>query len=128
MTNEDVLQRPTYGCQIMVQSEEEKRLRKQIRKEEKKINKIMSNVEGGDDEDEEDFQFDPIDLRTKRQAALANAMSQPMFKEASEKNQAAAVAATEQYPFVFDSQNAAKSTAGNYILNYYGAKFFFKMF
>ena len=97
----------------MVQSEDEKRLRKQVRKEEKKLNKILSSKM--DETDDQDFQFDPIDLRTKRQAALANAMSQPMFKEraGSSGTNAAAAATVEQFPFVFDSQNSAKSTAGN---------------
>ena len=39
-----------------------------------------------------EFVFDPIDLRTKRQAALANAMNTPLFKEHQEVKE-----------FVFDS-------------------------
>ena len=40
--------RPAYGCQVMVQSEEERQLRKQVRKEEKKIQKILSKVRRDD--------------------------------------------------------------------------------
>ena len=54
--------RPNYGCQVVVQSEQEKLLLKQARKEEKKINKIVNYA---DDEDEEP-EFNPVELRAKR--------------------------------------------------------------
>jgi len=54
--------RPNYGCQVVVQSEQEKLLLKQARKEEKKINKIVNHT---DDEDEEP-EFNPVELRAKR--------------------------------------------------------------
>ena len=41
-------QRPTFGCQVVVQSGEEKDLRKLARKEEKKINKLL-NKGGGEE-------------------------------------------------------------------------------
>ncbi len=62
--------------------------------------------------EQEDFQFDPVDLRTKRQAALANAMAQPILKSSSGSNLARDAAMQEQYPFVFDSQAKAKTAAG----------------
>ena len=99
--------RPNYGCQVTVQSEEEKALLKQMRKEEKKINKLLSKA--GAEEEEEEFVFDPIDLRTKRQAALANAMNTPLFKERQEAREMSTV---ETFPFVFDSMNTAKLTSG----------------
>ena len=80
---------------------------KQMRKEEKKINKLLSKA--GAEEEEEDFVFDPIDLRTKRQAALANAMNTPLFKERQEVREFQTV---EQYPYVFDTMNQAKFTSG----------------
>ena len=98
--------RPNYGCQVTVQSEEEKALLKQMRKEEKKINKLLSKAGV---EEEEEFVFDPIDLRTKRQAALANAMNTPLFKERQEAREMSTV---ETFPFVFDSMNTAKLTSG----------------
>ena len=45
-------QRPTYGAQVMVQSEEERLLRKQVRKEEKKIAKILGKVDPGMEDEE----------------------------------------------------------------------------
>ena len=99
--------RPNYGCQVTVQSEDEKALLKQMRKEEKKINKLLSKA--GPEEEEEDFVLDPLDLRTKRQAALANAMNAPLFKERQEAREMSTV---ETYPFVFDSMNKAKLTSG----------------
>ena len=49
-------QRPTYGAQVMVQSEEERLLRKQVRKEEKRIAKILGKVEPtAEEEGGEDF-------------------------------------------------------------------------
>ena len=90
-----------------MQSEEERSLLKQMRKEEKKINKLLHKAEP--DEDEEEFVFDPIDLRTKRQAALANAMNTPLFKERQEVKE---FTVAEQFPFVFDSMNKAKLTSG----------------
>ena len=56
-----------------------------------------------------EFVFDPIDLRTKRQAALANAMNTPLFKERQEVKE---FTVAEQFPFVFDSLNKAKLTSG----------------
>ena len=93
---------------MTVQSEEEKALLKQARKEEKKINKLLSRAE--EDEDEEELDFNPVDLRTKRQAALALAMNQPLFKEREEVRAAAGPA--ESYPFVFDSLSRAKLSSG----------------
>jgi hypothetical protein len=34
-----------YGCQVIVQSEDEKNLRKAMRKEEKKLNKILNRTD-----------------------------------------------------------------------------------
>ena len=42
-------QRPTFGCQVVVQSGEEKDLRKLARKEEKKINKLLNKGGGGEE-------------------------------------------------------------------------------
>ncbi len=59
------------------------------------------------------MQFDPVDLRTKRQAALANAMAQPLLgKNGREGSAAREVSYVEQYPFVFDSQAKTKTAAG----------------
>ena len=79
----------------MVQSEEERLLRKQVRKEEKKIAKILGKVEPTAEEEGnggEEFSFDPVALRTKRQAALANAMTTPLFREKAAAHEARAAA------------------------------------
>lgn len=34
-----------YGCQVIVQSEEEKNLKKAMRKEEKRMNKLLNKVD-----------------------------------------------------------------------------------
>ena len=60
-------QMPTYGLQVMVQSEDERKLKKQVRKEEKRMAKLMKNVQ--DQESDED-DFDARDMLVKRQAAL----------------------------------------------------------
>ena len=57
-----------------------------------------------DPEFNEEFSFNPVDLRTKRQAALANAMTTPPFRERS--------ATQDIYPFVFDSLAKKKLAAG----------------
>ena len=38
----DVNKMPIYGTQVMVQSEDEKQMRKQVRKEEKRIQKLVN--------------------------------------------------------------------------------------
>ena len=81
---------------------------KQARKEEKRINKLLNKAD--EEEDEEEFDFNPVDLRTKRQAALAMAMSQPLFKEREEAREVAGPAVS--YPYVFDSLAKAKLTTG----------------
>jgi activating signal cointegrator complex subunit 3 len=48
----------------------------------------------------------------KRQAALANAMSTPLFKERAEARELAASNKPETFPYVFDSLAAAKLTTG----------------
>lgn len=47
----------------MVQSEQEKHLLKQVRKEEKKLNKAINR---NDEEDVEEPEFNPVELRAKR--------------------------------------------------------------
>lgn len=98
-------QRPNYGCQVLVQSEEERQLKKQARRDEKKLQRILNKLEPEDDEEE--FQFDPVDLRIKRQAALASAKTKPMFK-----SDRGASETTKTYPFVFDSYSQTKAAAG----------------
>ena len=80
-----------------------------MRRDEKKINKILSKV--GDDEDGEEFKFDPIELRLKREAALGSAMTKPIFKKSRTLLETTSNKA-EQYPFVFDGMSQSKLAAG----------------
>ena len=109
--------RPNYGCQVVVQSEEEKALRKMARKEEKRINKLLSKTTANDGSDsdgglDQNDKFDPIDLRTKRQAALANAMARPLFTEKESFSSSVVASTIEKYPFVFDSYAKARLAPG----------------
>jgi hypothetical protein len=73
--------------------------------------KLIHKIDPQDDEDD-DFDFDPADLRAKRQAALAAASVQPILSTSADKSKA--VRATEVvYPFVFDSFAKAKMAPGN---------------
>ncbi|PSN49726.1 Activating signal cointegrator 1 complex subunit 3 [Blattella germanica] len=94
--------RPNYGCQVVVQSEQEKLLFKQARKEEKKINKVLPRNE----EDEDELDFNVLELRAKRQAALKVAMNAPIFQKAR------ASQPQEKYPHVYDSQRQIQQTSG----------------
>ena len=40
-----VPERPLFGCQVLVQSEEEKNLKKAMRKEEKRMNKLLNKAD-----------------------------------------------------------------------------------
>lgn len=96
--------RPNYGCQVVVQSEQEKLLLKQVRKEEKKIYKLVVR---NDEEDVEEPEFNPIELRAKRQASLKAAMNAPIFQ-----NRSRAAQLQENYPHVYDAQKQAQQTSG----------------
>ncbi|XP_031846390.1 activating signal cointegrator 1 complex subunit obelus isoform X2 [Nomia melanderi] len=92
-------ERPLISGQVTVQSEKEKHLWKQVRKEEKKLNKISNKREGNDLESQ--------DLYFKKQKALIES-SIPIFKKdtVSSKNM------RENYPFVFNSDSSSKHMSG----------------
>ena len=106
--------RPNYGCQVIVQSQEEKALQKLARKEEKRINKLLSKT-GNDSESEGELDqneaYDPVFLRTKRQEALASAMVKPLFSE-KDGSKAAIYPTVPRYPFVFDSLAKTRTAPG----------------
>ncbi|CAD6221327.1 GSCOCG00005149001-RA-CDS [Cotesia congregata] len=97
-------ERPQYGCQVIVQSEKEKQLLKQVRKEEKKLLKASNKYE--EDSDEE---IDTLALRTKRQMAL-QAMQAPVLS--TSKRAFISSTVREQFPYVFDCQLKSKTTTG----------------
>lgn len=57
--------KPTYGCQVTIQSEQEKHMMKIYRKEEKKERKREKRGDEGDT-CENTFHFDPKELRLQR--------------------------------------------------------------
>ncbi|GFS12384.1 activating signal cointegrator 1 complex subunit 3-like, partial [Elysia marginata] len=98
-------ERPTYGCQVLVQSTEEKFLAKQLRKEEKRSKKDMKPST----EDQElagALAMTPEELRRTREAALRAASSAPLFSAGSARYNK-----TEKYPFVFDMQAEARQSS-----------------
>ncbi|KAI4494071.1 hypothetical protein M0802_009225 [Mischocyttarus mexicanus] len=97
-------QGPVISGQVTVQSEEEKQLLKQVRKEEKKFNKITSKRDGKTEDEEI---IDPIELRLKRKEALT-AMCTPIFP----KRNSVPERYREKFPFVFDSKATTENCAG----------------
>ena len=64
------------------------------------------------DDDGEDLDFDPLELRAKRQMALANAMVQPILSSSSVSGEKLNRGSEVIYPFVFDSFAKAKMAPG----------------
>lgn len=54
---------PSFGCQVLVQSQMEKQLQKLARKEEKRFYKVLGKL---DLDEEEEMEFNPVELRSKR--------------------------------------------------------------
>ncbi|XP_051173908.1 activating signal cointegrator 1 complex subunit 3 [Leptopilina boulardi] len=98
---------PQITSQIIVQSEKEKQLLKQVRKEEKKLMKVASKMDGKIDDTEED-NFDPVELRAKKIEALT-AMRAPLFPA---KKKYKNYVIQEKYPFVFDSKLSTSNCPG----------------
>ncbi|XP_061176706.1 activating signal cointegrator 1 complex subunit 3-like [Saccostrea echinata] len=96
--NRPPVTRPTYGCQVTVQTEDERQMMKMMRKEEKK--------ERRRDEEEEDvgFLFNPQHLRAQREAALK--APAPMFSGGRGN-----YTPREKFPFVFDSMEEARQSS-----------------
>ncbi|KAL4233009.1 activating signal cointegrator 1 complex subunit [Mactra antiquata] len=89
--------RPGYGCQVTIQSEREKAMLKQLRKEERKLDKY-NNVD-----DNNDKEFNPAHLSAQREAALMSAGSTPLFSSRSLQP-----TTRERYPGVFDKMEEAR--------------------
>ena len=102
------LHRPVYGSQVIIQSEDEKKIKKLLRKEEKK--QAKKEKDGHGEEDQASYLrshgFDPFDLRVHREQALAEAAIRPILSDISFRS-----AEKEQYPFVFDSMAKVKASA-----------------
>ncbi|XP_039287809.1 activating signal cointegrator 1 complex subunit 3-like [Nilaparvata lugens] len=101
--------RPTYGCQVVVQSEHEKQLKKLVRKEEKKVNKMAAGREANDSDEE----IDIMELRAKRIAELSAPVVNPLLTaKPSAGSSKPAKPKKDDYPHVYDSLSKAKATAG----------------
>ncbi|XP_055115760.2 activating signal cointegrator 1 complex subunit 3 isoform X3 [Symphalangus syndactylus] len=98
--------KPNYGCQVTIQSEQEKQLMKQYRREEKRIARREKKA-GEDLEVSEGLVcFDPKELRIQREQALLNARSVPILSR-----QRDADIEKMHYPHVYDSQAEAMKTS-----------------
>ncbi|XP_076004539.1 activating signal cointegrator 1 complex subunit 3 [Genypterus blacodes] len=96
--------KPTYGCQVTIQSELEKQMMKMYRREEKREKK---KGKGSDDVDNSDtaFLFDPKEMRAQREQALLTARQEPVFSRDR-------VYERIRFPNVYDSYaTATKSSA-----------------
>jgi hypothetical protein len=103
-----VSRRPQLGCQVVVQSERELQVAKQLRKEEKKQQRAAAQQPHQDTDSEEEF--DPAELRAKRVAELTREQQRPLF--GPRKVILPRREYKESYPHVYDSQREAKHAAG----------------
>ncbi|KAM6936460.1 activating signal cointegrator 1 complex subunit 3 isoform 1-T1 [Lycodopsis pacificus] len=70
--------KPTYGCQVTIQSEQEKQMMKMYRREEKREKKRGKGIEDSDSSDAV-LTFDPREMRTQREQALLTARREPVL-------------------------------------------------
>ncbi|XP_059698372.1 activating signal cointegrator 1 complex subunit 3 [Haemorhous mexicanus] len=99
--------KPNYGCQVTIQSEQEKLLMKQYRREEKRnARKEKQAVEDGEGSGEGQMCFDPKELRMQRELALLNARSMPVLGRQREMS-----IEKIHYPHVYDSRAEAMKTS-----------------
>ncbi|XP_045150249.1 activating signal cointegrator 1 complex subunit 3 [Echinops telfairi] len=99
--------KPNYGCQVTIQSEQEKQLMKQYRREEKRI--ARREKKAGDDGEvsgEGPMCFDPKELRLQREQALLSARSFPVLSRQKEMGNE-----KMRFPHVYDSQVEAMKTS-----------------
>ncbi|XP_053237514.1 activating signal cointegrator 1 complex subunit 3 isoform X1 [Podarcis raffonei] len=99
--------KPNYGCQVTIQSEQEKQLMKLCRREEKRnARREKRTGEDGDVFVDGGMCFDPKELRSQREQALLNARTAPVLGRQRD---------TEfekiHYPHVYDSQAEARRTS-----------------
>ncbi|XP_053317304.1 activating signal cointegrator 1 complex subunit 3 [Spea bombifrons] len=99
------IQKPNYGCQVTVQSEQEKQLMKQYRREEKRNAKREKRVGDDGEYGEGQFWFDPKELRMHREQALSSARTMPILSRERDTWERI------QYPHVYDSRAEAMKTS-----------------
>uniref|UniRef100_A0A3Q3RSP6 Activating signal cointegrator 1 complex subunit 3 n=1 Tax=Mastacembelus armatus TaxID=205130 RepID=A0A3Q3RSP6_9TELE len=94
--------KPTYGCQVTIQSEQEKQMMKMYRREEKRERK---RGKGTDDCDSSDaaLAFVPKEMRAHREHALLTARHEPVLRRDRVNERI-------RYPNVYDSYAEATKT------------------
>ncbi|NWH78990.1 ASCC3 protein, partial [Piaya cayana] len=100
--------KPNYGCQVTIQSEQEKLLMKQFRREEKR--NARKEKQAGEDVEvsgEGLMCFDPKELRMQRELALLNARTMPVLGRQREIMDFEKI----RYPHVYDSRAEAVKTS-----------------
>lgn len=95
--------KPTYGCQVTIQSEQERQMMKLYRREEKRERKKEKR---GDESElsEAFFNFDPKELRLQREQALLTARRSPVLGHQREYERI-------HYPNVYDAYAEATKTS-----------------
>lgn len=108
--------RPTIASQVIVQSEHERNIKKQVRKDEKRLRNILQQNDNGggvggdacsDDYNDEELLLTKLRLN-QQQSLLTSAKRQPLFKDRARIMQQPRI----KYPYVFDSEADAKSHVG----------------
>lgn len=94
--------KPVYGCQVTIQSEQEKQMLKMYRREEKRERKRGKGTDDGDASDAF-LNFDPREMRAQREQALLTARREPVFSRER-------VYERVRYPNVYDSYAEATKT------------------
>ncbi|XP_025055847.1 activating signal cointegrator 1 complex subunit 3 isoform X4 [Alligator sinensis] len=99
--------KPNYGCQVTIQSEQEKQLMKQYRREEKRNARREKRVgEDGEVFGEGLMCFDPKELRMQREQALLNAQDVPVLSRHRDMD-----FEKIYYPHVYDARAEAMKTS-----------------
>lgn len=98
--------KPTYGCQVTIQSEQEKSLMKKIQKEEKRIgrDRTKNNTKEQDDHMQLNVEFLRRQKHAELNAELMTAKATPLLARRPQ-------ARVERYPNVYDSFAEAKKSA-----------------
>ncbi|KAJ8290873.1 hypothetical protein GJAV_G00018670 [Gymnothorax javanicus] len=96
--------KPAYGCQVTIQSEQEKQLLKLQRREEKRERKRERRTDDADGPLDIGFHFDPKELRLQREQALLTARRSPVLGRHREHERI-------RYPHVYDAYAEASKTS-----------------
>ncbi|KAI1885583.1 hypothetical protein AGOR_G00205300 [Albula goreensis] len=96
--------KPAYGCQVTIQSEQEKQLMKLYRREEKRERKRERRADESDFPSDAGLHFDPKELRLQREQALLTARRSPVLGRQREYERI-------RYPHVYDAYAEASKTS-----------------